>query len=293
MVLTAPKVHLQSAIHLLNLGYSVVPSGSGPKGKYPLVKWKEFQKRLPTEAELERWQDSLYPRLWGVITGEVSGIVVIDTDDTKARSILEKTGLTPHILTPRCANFWFRHPRHFVKTEAGILPNLDIRGDKGFVNVVGTRRDGGIYRIFKWPTPENIYPWECLPTAVMEAIKKPEKLELQPLFTRVDRQPVHQPVGEHAHLADLLLQRSIASAVDGTRNQTGLWLCCQLRDNGFAYSEAESVILEYARTVLSLDPSDPYTADEAIRSLKQSYSRFPREPWSINIRTRCYQYDKV
>ena len=282
-----------TALELLALGYSIVPSGSGANGKFPLIKWKPYQDRLPTKAEIGEWQDRFHPRLWGVVTGEVSGVVVVDTDNVEARSLLEAEGLTPHVLTPRCANFWFKHPGHFIKTDAGILPALDIRGDKGFVNVIGTRRDGGVYRIVKWPAPDSIYIWERLPTAVLEAMKKQEKLEPQPMFTRVDGQPILQPVGEHAHLADLLLQRAAASAVDGTRNQTGLWLGCQLRDNGSPSSDAEIVILEYARMVRNLDPSDPYTTDEAIDSLKQAYSRQPREPWSINIRTRSFRYDKV
>lgn len=284
---------LESVIHLLTLGYSMVPSGSGPKGKYPLIKWKEFQKRLPTEAELEHWHNSMHPRLWGVITGEVSGIVVIDTDDTEARLILEKAGLTPHILTPRCANFWFQHPGHFVKTEAGILPNLDIRGDKGFVNVVGTRSDGGTYRIIKWPAPENIYSWEQLPTSIAKAVTKNGTPELcpMPIYRRVEGEETHIPkvTGTEDSLADLLLRRAVMNAADGTRNHQGLWLCCQLRDNGLSRPEAEPVLLQYAGLVRSLDPDDPYTEDEALSSLEQAYSRPPREPWSI-LRPKRFTY---
>jgi len=285
MVMTSPNFHLLSAMHLLSIGYSVIPSGSGPKGKYPLVKWKEFQKRLPTVTELEYWQDNLCPRLWGVVTGKVSGIVVFDADDDISRSILEQEGLTPHVLTPRCANFWFHYPGHFVKTEAGVLPSLDVRGDNGFVNVVGTRRDGGVYRVVKWPTMENVYPWERLPASIAEAItrNKMRQPHPTPIYSHIESELAfnREVTGVEISLADRLLRRAITNARDGTRNEIGLWLCCQLRDNGFSRAEAESFALQYAEVVGPLDCEDPYIEHEALASLEQAYLRPPRSPWTV------------
>ncbi len=58
---------INAALEVLTLGYPAMPSGSGPKGKFPFVKWKEFQKRLPTKAELKHWQNSIQLCLWGVM----------------------------------------------------------------------------------------------------------------------------------------------------------------------------------------------------------------------------------
>ncbi len=44
-----------TALKLQTLGYSVIPSGGGDKGKSPLVSWREFETRIPTEAELAEW----------------------------------------------------------------------------------------------------------------------------------------------------------------------------------------------------------------------------------------------
>jgi len=151
---------------LHTLGFSVIPSG---KGKSPLVPWTEYQKRQPTDDELLDWNERLNPPLWGIVTGAISGVVVVDADNDKAKALLDTEGLAPHITTPRGGgHYYFKHPGHPVKTCAGILPGLDIRGDGGFVNVVGSRKDGD-YRTLILPTPDCLYPWENLPEIISKA----------------------------------------------------------------------------------------------------------------------------
>jgi len=89
--------HFTTAYKLLTVGYSVVPSGGGAKGKSPLVDWKEYQGRQPTESEFYGWQERLSPQLWGIVTGQLSGVVVFDADTVEMREELESTGLEAHI----------------------------------------------------------------------------------------------------------------------------------------------------------------------------------------------------
>jgi len=127
-----------TALNLLTLGFSVIPSGGGNTGKAPLVTWTAFQKRRPTEDELRQWQRELQPKLWGIVTGEISGMCAGDADNDQAKKVFEASDLYPHVGTPRGGgHYYFRYPGHHVKTIAGILPGIDIRGDGGFVNVVG------------------------------------------------------------------------------------------------------------------------------------------------------------
>jgi hypothetical protein len=66
-------------LDLLNAGVAVIPCA--PKTKTPLVKWREYQQRLPTAAEFSRW---FYPgnhRNAAAICGW-NGLAVIDFDDT-------------------------------------------------------------------------------------------------------------------------------------------------------------------------------------------------------------------
>lgn len=158
------------AFKLHTLGFTVIPSGGGEKGKKPLVNWKEFQRQQPTEDELESWQQDLSPQLWGIVTGALSGLVVVDADTPEARKELEGLLGTPHVNTPGGGgHYYFKHPGRPVKTIAGLLPGVDMRGDGGFVNIVGASRDGA-YQIVTLPTPDNLHPWESLPERIQGAL---------------------------------------------------------------------------------------------------------------------------
>jgi len=158
---------------LLNEKYSIIPSGGGKEGKRPLInQWKPYQTKLPSSETMRRWKDELKPQMWGIVTGESSGVVIVDADDASAMAILEKEGLKPHVRTPRGgAHYYFQHPGHHVINKAGVLPKLDIRGDGGFCNVIGKNRvTGGEYIIEIMPTRDNIYPWSKMPIRILEAM---------------------------------------------------------------------------------------------------------------------------
>lgn len=72
-----------------------------------------------------------------------------------------------------------------------------------------------------------------------------------------------------------LLNRALGKATHGNRNETGFWLACQLRDNGYTETEAEGIMLEYASQV-SRNGIKPYTRTEVLESLKSAFSKPPR-----------------
>lgn len=244
------------ALKLHTLGFSVLPSGGGDSGKAPIVNWTEYQQRQPDDTELEAWQQKLKPNLWGIVTGAISGVVVVDADNAETRAAIEANELKPHVITPRGgAHYYFKHPGHHVKTIAGLLPKIDVRGDGGFVNLVGRRPDGE-YKIVNLPTPDTLYPWDKLPVEIHKAInnKKPRAL------------------------ASRILQEALNRAQPGNRNDIGLWLACQLRDDGISQAEAEAVMLRYAARVGTIG-AESYTEREAIATLEQAFTRPAREPW--------------
>ena len=55
-------------------GWSVIPMQ--PRGKRPLVVWREFQQRAATVDEIDRWYRHWPDANVGIVTGQVSGIVV-------------------------------------------------------------------------------------------------------------------------------------------------------------------------------------------------------------------------
>ncbi|OGM12635.1 hypothetical protein A2V80_01665 [Candidatus Woesebacteria bacterium RBG_16_39_8b] len=63
----------------LSFGWSLIPIL--PETKQPAVKWAEFQERKPTVEEVETWlKEGWY---LAVVTGDISGILIIDDDRIK------------------------------------------------------------------------------------------------------------------------------------------------------------------------------------------------------------------
>ena len=69
---------LAATKYLKDCKYSVIPVG---KNKKSLIKWEEYQKRLPTEQEIIDWWAKFPEANVGIVTGLISGLVVIDIDD--------------------------------------------------------------------------------------------------------------------------------------------------------------------------------------------------------------------
>lgn len=128
--LSIPALRLAYALWMR--GYSVIPLL--PHTKQPAVRWKRYQSEICTVEELIAWfvTDDFAP---GVVTGEVSGITIVDCDDSAAAEYWQTTG-----------EAWFasqRTPRgrHFVQLWAGErntvkmhgVDGLDRRGDGGYV----------------------------------------------------------------------------------------------------------------------------------------------------------------
>ena len=77
--------------------------------------------------------------------------------------------------------------------------------------------------------------------------------------------------------ATALLETALAKANAEGRNNAGFWLACQLRDARLDRAEAEAVMRDYAAAVPQ-HGRDPYTAGEALSTLKSIYKTPPREP---------------
>lgn len=125
----------------LNRGFSVIPlKGAYGKdsadAKRPLIPWAEFQQRRPTEKEIQDWI-RLYPDCGvGIVTGTISGIVVLDIDSEDALRWAEQQGLleTATVKTRKGIHVYFLHPGIYVPNAVNLDGmRMDIRGDGGYV----------------------------------------------------------------------------------------------------------------------------------------------------------------
>lgn len=136
------------------LGWSVIPLRPG--GKEPLIKWEEYKARRASLDEIAGWA-----RRWpdcnvGIVTGEVSGLVVLDLDTAEAIAEAQQRGL-PATATVRTGgggrHFYFEHPGMKVISRSAwcAVKGLDTKGDGGYVVGAGSRHPNG--NAYKWITP--------------------------------------------------------------------------------------------------------------------------------------------
>ena len=76
------KTNMEAALELLDLGWSIIPCK--PDTKRPRIKWKQYQDTLPTYEEVEQWWSDFPDDPIALITGTLSGVVVVDCDNEEA-----------------------------------------------------------------------------------------------------------------------------------------------------------------------------------------------------------------
>ena len=134
-------VSINEAIHeYMGRGWSIIPIRAGDKR--PLVRWEEFQHRHPSEAEARGWLRQWAEAGIGVVTGAISGLVVVDVDaghggNESLEQLEREHGPMP--TTVKCGtggggrHFYFAHPGGVVRNKIGLAPGVDIRADGGYV----------------------------------------------------------------------------------------------------------------------------------------------------------------
>lgn len=129
-----------AALDYLARGWSAIPME--PRGKRPLVTWLEFQDRHATPAEVEDWFRDRPGANVGIVTGAVSGLVVLDVDERhggeESLSGLERShGLLPATVEAITGgggrHLYFAHPAGVVHNRVALVPGVDLRGDGGCV----------------------------------------------------------------------------------------------------------------------------------------------------------------
>lgn len=254
--------------------------------KQPLGKWKQFQKQLPTDAEIKRAFSRTPPPNVGVVCGAVSKLVVLDIDGEEGFRSLQDKGLqipeTLSVKTGRGRHYYFLHPgvptRNFAKGRSSFpLPGVDFRGDGGYVVAPPSLHATGVRYVF-----ENDHQPAALPAWLYGMVVSVKADSTQETAGRPSR-PAQRESGRTVSRPERILADALKQAREGSRNETGLWLACQLRDNDLSEPEARSYIQRYVAAVPQ--GSSPYTEQEALATLRSAYSQPAREPWGRPVST--------
>jgi hypothetical protein len=129
----------QSARDYLQRRWSVIPIHA--RDKRPANLWQEFQHRLATVDEIEEWFRRWPDANVGIVTGALSGIVVLDIDskhggEESLQQWVERHGPLPHTveaITGGGRHLYFVHPGGIVRNRVGLARGIDLRGDGGCV----------------------------------------------------------------------------------------------------------------------------------------------------------------
>lgn len=143
---------LDRARQLAALGLTVIPIKSGTK-KPAIDSWEPYQTKPPTDAELVAWFGRRPKAPMAIVTGAVSGVVVVDADSPEALTWAEEhlPPTSTRVRTGKGLHLYFKHPGAEVRNRARIETGqgklaLDVRGDGGYVLAPGSPHpDGGHY----------------------------------------------------------------------------------------------------------------------------------------------------
>ena len=129
----------QTALQFISNKKSIIPV---KKDKVPYIKWQEFQQRVATVEEVEKWW-TLYPDAQlGLITGKINNITVVDVEQGGDFSKYPKTTTSKTGGGGR-HYFYKYHPNY--NNKARIAPLTDIRGEGGYVVVSPSETTKGKY----------------------------------------------------------------------------------------------------------------------------------------------------
>jgi putative DNA primase/helicase len=245
-----------AALALCRRGWNLIPLA--PSGKQPFIAWREFQERRATDTEARAWWARWPEANVGVVTGAISGLVVLDVDprhggDASLVQLEATYGALPRTIEARTGgggrHLFFAHPGVPVRSRAGHLgPGLDVRGDGGYVVVPPSVHPSGVP--YAWVNPPDAADLAPLPAWLRARVVEPAAVA--PAAGSPNADSRHTPVRE------------------GQRNTHLTSLAGAMRRRG-SHVTAISVAL-HAANAAGCDPSLPGSEVDAIVA---SVARYP------------------
>lgn len=144
--------------------WSVVPVR--PSAKAPIIPWQEFQERCASVDEIRKWFDRWPEANVGIVTGVISGLIVIDVDPRHGGDeSLAKWEVT-HGPLPRTVeavtggggrHIYFSSGDITLRNMVGVAEGIDVRAEGGMIVAPPSRHPSGkLYRWRKGHSPKDI-----------------------------------------------------------------------------------------------------------------------------------------
>jgi len=208
---TPPKLK-----HYLDLGFSIIPID--PDSKKALVSWKPFQIQKASLEQVEHWLEQCPNAQWAVVTGEISGITVVDCDNDAALEAAHDLGLTNGcgVSTPRGQHFYFKY-----NNDGKIRKTISGHGSKGTywpqVKGLDLRNNGG-YALLP---PSTDYEWDIEVEDIQDEITLYQDWPGVSFEEELIETPMEQPVTQSVNqFGDIDLTNTSLESEGKTKNLT-------------------------------------------------------------------------
>jgi hypothetical protein len=169
-------------------------------------------------------------------------------------------------------------PESIARYES-VLKQLasEIHGDESVAEAARVLRLPGTWNVkAKYGDPRRVKIESSTTTRVYDLSDFPSLPE--PERTPPTQTTRPKTTGSNVPTVDELTRRALDVARSRGRNNGGLFLATQMRDNGYCETEAESAMTRYQASCPSGD--EPFTLQEALSIVPKAYKRPAREAWS-------------
>lgn len=239
-----------AALAYLARGWSVLPVRHAEKR--PAVLWQEFQHRLAGEEEVDAWFRRWPDAGVGIVTGRISGLVVIDVDprhggEGSLADLVGARGPLPPTLEARTGgggrHLYFAHPGTQLRNRVGIADGIDLRGDGGMIIAPPSIHPSG--RAYTWT--EGRSPGDVAVAPLPDWLLR--------LLRRQGRRP--------GHTLDYWRGLAKQGVAEGERNNTIASFAGHLLWHGVDPDVAEELLLAWNRACCR----PPLSDDEVARTV--------------------------
>lgn len=234
------------ALDYYNSGMCILPVV--PNQKRPMLnQWQQYTKTRPSLEEVKNWFESCNDCGIGMVTGRISGYIVLDIENKYKEDInllLEKYP-TRKIAKSGSGgyHFYYKYPESYdkpIKNRVQIFPNVDIRADGGFIVLPPTKHPCGGY--YQWILNEEAWDF---PMSLLNI-----------------------NVGGIEENSNKWVTELLKGVQDGSRNQACARLAGYFYGKGLSNDIVESMMLEW-----NTKNNPPLTYQEIINTL-ESVSRY-------------------
>lgn len=262
-------LNIEAAHSYSRAGWSIIPLERGSKKAH--VKWKKYQTERATPEVLEQWWKQWPEANVGIITGAVSGIIVLDVDSAEGFAEIEQRGGIPEtlsVVTSKGRHYYFEHPGGTVGNFARKIPGCDLRGDGGLVAAPPSIHATGF--IYEWESEQT--PLAPAPQWLLEVLRKPvdERL-IVPAVPTVNRDHLNGAAGDpdktRRFVAGCLRHEveKITAAADGEKHQqllkSSVYLAGYIHTGAISQEEIEAVLFD----AIAPRADDKHSAADTIR----------------------------